>query len=179
MQSAVSHHEAAARLLAGDLAGAKERLLTGYVKLDEMGEKALLATTAALLARVAYEQGSYAECDRFCTASEDAATSEDLWSQFLWRGARAKLLAREGRIDEAEPLAREAVALVEATDLLTHRGDALLDLGDVLSAADRAADAEVAVRDALELFTRKGNAISAERARALLPIRGVATTKRR
>jgi hypothetical protein len=38
----------------------------------------------------------------------------------------------EGRGAEAEALAREAVALIEPTDLVSQHGDALLDLADVL-----------------------------------------------
>ena len=53
LQSAVSHHEALVELLAGDPAAAEALLLVGYGRLEEMGEKSLLATTAAMLARVA------------------------------------------------------------------------------------------------------------------------------
>ena len=58
----------------------------------------------------------------------------------MWRGVRAGVLAREGRADAADALAREAVALIERTDLLTHHGDEMLDLADVLTAARRDAD---------------------------------------
>ena len=169
MQSAVSHHEAAVELLAGDPAEAEERLHLGYERLEEMGEKALLATTAALLARATYAQERYREAERFCLVSESTAASEDVWTQVIWRGVRAKILARQGRIDEAEALAHEAVRLVAQTDLLTHHGDALLDLAEVIQLGGRAADSEAAIGEALELYTRKGNVASAAHARSLLP----------
>jgi tetratricopeptide (TPR) repeat protein len=168
MQSAVSHHEAVVEMLAGDPAEAEERLHRGYERLEEMGEKALLATTAALLARATYAQERYREAERFCSVSESTAASEDVWTQVIWRGVSAKILARQGRIDEAEALAHEAVRLATQTDLLNRRGDALLDLAEVLSLGGRPADAEAAVREALELYARKGNVVSAGYARSLV-----------
>ena len=74
----------------------------------------------------------------------------------MWRGVRAKILARQNRIDEAEAVAHEAVRLVAQTDLLTHHGDALLDLAEVLQLGGRPADADAAVREALELIHGRG-----------------------
>ena len=168
MQSAVSHDEAVVRMLAGDLIQARDRLLAGYARLAEMGEKALLATTTALLARVTYALESYGEAERFCAISRDAAAGEDVWTQVMWRGVRARLTARRGRFEAGEALAREALRLIAATDLLSHHADALLDLAEVLRLAGRAGEAEAAVHDALELYTRKGNLVSAAQAESLL-----------
>ena len=77
----------------------------------------------------------------------------------------AKVLAHEGRADEAEALAREAVALLEPTDLLSHRGDAMLDLADVLATLGRGDDAAGAFAVGIDLYERKGNAAAAARAR--------------
>ena len=155
-------------MLAGDPAEAEKRLHLGYERLEEMGEKALLATTAALLARATYAQECYQEAERFCWVSERTAASEDVWTQVISRGVRAKILARQCRIDEAEALAHDAVRLVAQTDLLTHHGDALLDLAEVLQLGGRPADADKAVREGLELYTQKGNVVSAGCARSLL-----------
>jgi class 3 adenylate cyclase/DNA-binding SARP family transcriptional activator/predicted ATPase len=165
MQSAVSHHEALVELLAGDPAAAEARLRTGYERLEQMGEKAVLATTAALLAETLYAQQRYAEAAEFSATSEQTAAAEDLTTQAIWRGVRAELLARDGRFDEAEALAREAVRLVEGTEQLTRRGDALLDLAEVLRLAGSGDEAEAAAREALECYSRKGNVVAAERAR--------------
>ena len=82
--------------------------------------------------------------------------------------SRPGSLAREGRHDDAEALARAAVALVEPTDLLSHRGDAMLDLADVLRQRGRIGEAERSVRAGLACYERKGNAAAAVRARAQL-----------
>jgi Flp pilus assembly protein TadD len=86
----------------------------------------------------------------------------------IWRGVQAKVLAHEGRCEEAEALAREAVALADPTDLLLHRGDAMLDLAEVLRTCERTEESDHAARTALELYELKGNLAAAARARPLL-----------
>ncbi len=166
MEEAVSHHEALVELLAGRPAEAEARLRPGYEKLERMGERTLLATTAAMLAQAVYAQQRHAEAAELCRASAQIATPEDVATQALWRGVRARIRAHEGERDEAEALAREAVRLLEPTDLLTDRGDALLDLAEVLRLAGRATEAEAVARRGLELYERKGNLVSATRARS-------------
>ncbi len=170
LQSAVSHHEALVELLAGDPAEAEALLLVGYERLEEMGEKSLLATTAAMLARAAYELQNYEEADRYCAISESSGAAEDLSVQVPARAVRAKLLARSGRIEEAEELAHEAVRLIAQTDMVIRHGDALLDLAEVWRIAGRAAEAEAAASNALELFNSKGNLVSAAYARSRIAL---------
>src|SRR6266545_2745484 len=155
LHSAVSHHEALVEMLAGQPAAAEERLRLGYEKLQEMGERALLATTAAMLAQAIHAQGRYQEADSFCLVSERTAAAEDLPTHVKWRGVRAKILGREGRMGEAEALAREAVQLAEPTDMLTMRADALVDLAVILDLRGLSAGAETAARKALALNDRK------------------------
>jgi class 3 adenylate cyclase/tetratricopeptide (TPR) repeat protein len=168
----LAHPEASVEMLAGQPAVAEERLRWAYDRLDEMGEKALLATTAAMLAEALYAQGRIDEAESFCQASRAAAVAEDLTAQAEWRGVEAKILARKGRHEEAEALAREAVELAGQTDLLRHRGDALLDLGEVLRLGGQAVAAAAAVRAALELYEQKGDRVSAKRARSRLEAGG-------
>ena len=144
LQSAVAQQEALVEMLAGEPAAAEARLRWGYERLEQMGEKALLASTAAMLAQVLYAQGRHDEAAELCGVSEEAAAEDDISAQIGWRSVRAKLLAGEGRADEAQALADEAVRLAERTDFLTLHADALLDLGEVLSAGGRADEADAA-----------------------------------
>ena len=155
-------------MLAGQPEVAEERLRRAYERLEEMGEKTLLATTAAMLAQAIYAQDRPEEAAHFCRVSREAAADEDLSAQVVGRGANAKILARAGRGDEAEALAREAVDLAASTDFLTHRGEAFLDLAEVLRLNGQPPEAETALRAALELYERKGDLVSAERARTRL-----------
>jgi tetratricopeptide (TPR) repeat protein len=170
----LAHFQASVELLAGEPAAAEERLRDAYERLDEMGEKALLATTAAMLAESLYAQDRFDESARLCEASRDAAAGDDVGAQIEWRSVEAKLLARGGRNAEAKELAREAVSLVAQTDFLEHHGKALLDLSDVLRMGGELDAARAAVRAGLELFEEKGDDVMAGRARSLLAATGTA-----
>jgi len=153
--------------LAGDLAAAESELRTDYRRLEEMGERNYISTTAGLLADVLYRQGRYDESAQFAEVCENIASSDDVASQFLWRCVRGKLKARQGAIDEAESLLSAATALIETSDQLDLQGNGLLDFAEVRELAGAPADAAALCERAAELFERKGNVVSALRARQL------------
>ncbi len=164
----VSHLEALVRLLAGRPELVEPQLRADIELLSTMSEGSALATTTALLAQAVYAQGRLDEASELCRTAEERASADDTITQAIWRGALAKVRARAGECQQAEILAREAVALVESTDLLSHRGDAMLDLAEVLRSCERHDEAERAIRDGLAQYELKGNAAAAERARLLL-----------
>ena len=86
----------------------------------------------------------------------------------MWRGARAKVLARRGQGQEAEALAREGVAIIEETDYVLYHADALQDLAEVLRLQDRSSEAATAAEEALRLYEQKGNVVAARKVHALL-----------
>jgi tetratricopeptide (TPR) repeat protein len=120
------------------------------------------------LADVLYAQGRYEEAEQYTQISENASAPDDYASQILWRSARAKAIASQGRLDEGKQLAREAVALTQDTDNIDLRGDALIALAEVLRLADRPEEAATVGEHALRLYEQKGNVVSAGKARALL-----------
>jgi class 3 adenylate cyclase/tetratricopeptide (TPR) repeat protein len=171
---ALVQFDAMVELLAGQPAAAEEHLRSAYERLDEMGEKALFANIAAMLAQAVYAQGRYDDAAEFSRASRDAAAADDLSAQVEWRVVSAKLLARRGEGAEAEALAREAVELVARTDYLHSHGDALLDLGEVLALGGDSEGAAAAIGAGLDLYERKGDTVMAERARSRLDATGSA-----
>ena len=168
MHTAVSHDEAFVALLSGDAAGAEAVLRDGYARLSEMGEKALLASTATMLAHSIIEQGHRDDAWEFTQVAEETAAADDLSAQIGWRSARARILAQRGEIDEAKRLNAEALALAARTDWLSEHADALLSQAEVLGLAGEASAAADALRDAIALYERKGNTIGAGRARSML-----------
>jgi DNA-binding SARP family transcriptional activator/tetratricopeptide (TPR) repeat protein len=152
-------------LLADDPARAEGELRWGYQILDEIGDRNALATIAAILAEATFVQGRDEETLALTELSADAGAPEDMAIQVQWRGPRAKALARRGELDAAEQLARDAVALAEQSDFLDLHGNALMDLSEVLWIRGRSAEAAAAAESALALFRRKGNRVSATRAR--------------
>ena len=77
---------------------------------------------------------------------------------------RAKVLAREGKHAEAEPLSREAIRLAESTDMVNRQGHARADLAEVLTEAGRKEQAAAELDVALAHYERKGNLVAAANA---------------
>jgi predicted ATPase/class 3 adenylate cyclase len=153
--------------LAGDLTAAESELRADYRRLEEMGERNYISTTAGLLAEVLYRQGRYHESAEFAGVCQHLASPDDVASQFFWRSVRGKLKARQGVIDEAESLLSAATALIEASDQLDLQGSALMDFAEVRELSGALADAAALSERAAGLFERKGNVVSALRARQL------------
>jgi ATP/maltotriose-dependent transcriptional regulator MalT len=166
--ASVSHHEVYVRLLAGEPERAERLLRAGVETLAAMSDGRMLATTTALLAQAVYAQGRLDEADALCARTAATAAEDDILTQVIWRGVRARTLPRAGRCDEAKSLAREAVALVASTDLHSYHGDAMLDLAEVLAMCGCAEDSDSAVRSGLTLYELKGNSVAAARARSVL-----------
>ena len=152
-------------LLAGDPVAAERELRGDHEALEEMGERNYISTTRALLAEALYQQGRLDEAERWTRMSEEAAAPDDVSSQFLWRCVRGKVLARRARFVEAERLVREGLAIVGTSDEPDSQAGASMDLAEVLLMAGRPGEAVQAATEALSLFERKGNLVSAARAR--------------
>jgi predicted ATPase/class 3 adenylate cyclase len=168
LSSAVSHHAAVVEMLAGDPAAAERCLRKGFDALEEMGDRAVLSTTAAFLGETLIAQERDDEAERFAGLSAELAVEDDVITQAIWRGVQASVLARRGGLAEAERVARQAVSLAERTDFLNHRADALVVLGGVLAKQERPEAAHDALAGALALYEQKGNLIAAARVRANL-----------
>ena len=159
MKAAITQPAALIAMLGGDPASAEMYLRLEFDSLYQMGERRLLATTAATLARAIAAQGPsrYDEALRLIAMSQETAAHEDLSAQAIGRGLHARILADHGRYREAEELARSAVAISAQTDLLSEHADTLLELSHVLAAAGQVSGAHSAATQALELYQRKGN----------------------
>jgi class 3 adenylate cyclase/tetratricopeptide (TPR) repeat protein len=153
--------------LAGELVAAEQQLRLASELFGRLGDKWSVSLVAPNLAEVLHLQGRNEEALRF-TEEAEAAAEPELPEQFLWRKARARVLAVQGAGEEAERLAREAVDLAARTDHLEEHADALMTLADVLRHAGRAAEAALAVRDALRLYKQKGNTVLTRRAQEAL-----------
>jgi tetratricopeptide (TPR) repeat protein len=155
-------------LLAEQPDKAEEQLRRGCEDCKRMGERYVLGNLLALLAQATYDQGRYVEAVQLAEEAEEAGSIDDLVGKVTARGARAKALARLGCADLAEPLSRGAVDAVRQTGLLNVHADALRDLAEVLEIAGKPDEALRAADDALGLYQRKGNTVSAQRTRTVL-----------
>jgi len=155
-------------VLAGDPGRAEQDLRTGAETLREVGELSWLSTVAGILAEALYAQGRYEEVEPFLQMAEEAAGSEDAYSQSLLRSVRAKVLARAGKGEEARQLAESAVSILEPTDFLFMKAFALLSLGEVLVLGGAGGDARAVLSEAREVALRKGFSTGAIRAEEMM-----------
>jgi class 3 adenylate cyclase/tetratricopeptide (TPR) repeat protein len=156
------------KLLACDNEGAAEVGQEACEVLEELGERSRLSSAAGLVARALCAAGRFDEAEHWAARAAELGASDDAFTQWLWRQARARVLARRGEHDEAERLARQAVAIAVATSFIVGQADTYADLGEVLWLAGREAEAVAAFTQALERYERKGVIPLARRTRERL-----------
>jgi tetratricopeptide (TPR) repeat protein len=161
-----SDHAAEVEILAGDLPKAEGELRSAYESLRRMGAETYIPTWAANLGRVICAQGSDEEALEFTRITEELTVADDITAQVPWRATRARIYARQGRAEEAEQLAREAVGMAERTDWLNLHAEVVMDLAEVLQTVGKPRDGTEAARRALELWQQEGNLVSAAKAQS-------------
>jgi len=154
--------------IGGDLERAERELRSGFELLTSLGEKAFLSTVAGVLARCVALRGGLDEAEELAQIGEEAAATDDVYSQALWRQARALIHARRDEHERALELARQALELVEPSDFCELRTRAFEDLAEVHRLAGRNDDAAEALRRAIDVWDRKGAVVVADRLRARL-----------
>jgi tetratricopeptide (TPR) repeat protein len=154
--SELTMYRAFIELMAGTPEKAKAETVAACEELERAGVQDRLATVAALLGRILYAEARYDEAEHYTVISEGCASDDDVGSQILWQGTRAKARARAGDVRAAEDLATRAIALAAEGDLLMLQADALTDRAEVMSLLNRP---DAAIRDldqAIMLYERKG-----------------------
>jgi tetratricopeptide (TPR) repeat protein len=115
------------KMLAGEPAVAVEILSEAYEQIERMGGFPL---ESAWLAQSLYAVGRFEEAERRAQVAVDA---DDDLARFVGMGALARVRAQQGRMDEAEQMARESVAYFAGTDYSTDRTGVLMDRGSLPS----------------------------------------------
>jgi class 3 adenylate cyclase/tetratricopeptide (TPR) repeat protein len=149
-------------LLAGDLPAAEAVLREACDVLQRLGEKGFLSTRAACLGLCLVLQGRPDEAEPFLQLALEAFP-KDHFNLCLIHRARAHALMSRGSLGEAEEHARQAFAEIADWDHLNLKGETLVQLADVLSAAGKHDEAIAAFSQALALFEEKENLVGAGR----------------
>ena len=118
------------------------------------------------MAQSLYALGRFEEAERRAQAAVDSA--DDDLGRCAGLGALARVRAQQGRVDEAERMAREAVAYFAHTDYSTDRTWVLMDLAEVLRLAGRSGEAIATIHEAIALFEQREDEVSAAHARELI-----------
>ncbi len=161
-------HKCAIEMLAGDPEAAARDGIESCRALDAIGERGWLSTLAGQTAQALLALDRDDEAEHWIGVADATGSPDDVITQTLIRQARAKLLSRRGRQSEAEAAARDALALIERTDMLEATADAKLDLAVVLRAGGKDAEALQAIEEAATLYERKRHLVGVTRTRALL-----------
>jgi tetratricopeptide (TPR) repeat protein len=151
-----------------DLAAAERDLVAAIEIFERLGERGYRSTAEVWRAQALIGLGRHDEAEAATRLSEELAAPDDMPSQVGWRRERARVLAIRGELDDAERLAREAIALARATDSLIDMGGCALALAEVLRLAGRRAEAADAAADAADAWGRKGIVGYTKRARRFL-----------
>jgi class 3 adenylate cyclase/tetratricopeptide (TPR) repeat protein len=155
-------------LATGDFETAAGVLREAIEEFEEMGERGVSSTAAALLAHALCAQRRYEQAASALDKSEQLTHPEDVWNQVLIPSGRARVLAVRGETEGALALAREALAVAAELDEPEIHAQALIAFAEVLRRAGRSPEGEDALRKALDLYERKGNKPAAARLRAQL-----------
>jgi tetratricopeptide (TPR) repeat protein len=151
-------------LWAGDAAAAARFGAEGFRLQAELADHGSFAASTAAQAFCAL--GRFDEAEAWLARAGRGV--DDARHEVVVRQVQARVLAHRGEHAQAERLAREAVAMSENTQSLIMQGDANADLAEVLLLSGKRDDAVVALEAAVERYERKGNLVSAQRARARL-----------
>ncbi|MEW6060035.1 MAG: adenylate/guanylate cyclase domain-containing protein [Actinomycetota bacterium] len=151
-------------MLAGDPAAAEAYARRSYEWLHGAGDLAHSSTAAGDLAITLLELGRTEDARRLAAECRETSASDDMANQFIWRAVDARLLAAEGRLDEAAGLIREAARWAEQTDMLFDQAQIALEEANICRMAGRMEDARSALRRAREAAQRKGATVLVERA---------------
>ncbi len=155
--------------LAGDPMAAERALRRGYEALRQLGAGASVVDfVGCQLGRMLYLVGRYDEAYELTTIAEGHGGLREIATSVDWRSIRGLILARRNETDAGLALAREAVAIVETSDLLWAHGVALEDLSEVLELAGRPEEARIYLGRAFLLYEEKGITVLADRARKRL-----------
>lgn len=160
--------------LADDPATAGEVLGRDLAELEAIGERYFRSTIAGLHSRARLLLGDVDGAAISAALTRTLADPDDNEAQILWRQAEAMVLIERGMADEAVRLAGEAVALTEGTVDLVLRADALVDLATILGRIGRGEESGPPLREALDLYGRKGATVAVARTRRSLE--GLAVT---
>jgi tetratricopeptide (TPR) repeat protein len=154
--------------LAEDYQAAERELAAGIVVLRDVGETGVLSTLAAMRAKALYLLGRLDEMESAIALAQQSGAPNDIATQAEWRYVAAMAAADNGKLEEAERLIGEAVAMVEPTDFLELRGDTFEALAHVEARAGRPGGWKAALHRSLAEHELKGNVVSAQHIRNLL-----------
>jgi tetratricopeptide (TPR) repeat protein len=142
-------------MLSEEPAAAEHRVRAGIDTLAGLGETAWRCTALCTRADALVLLGDIGEAERCIDESRLIGAANDVGNEFAWRRALARVKSLRGEHEEAETLARQALAIALETEATLDQAETHACLAEVLARSGKAdAAREYHVR-ALELCERK------------------------
>jgi class 3 adenylate cyclase/tetratricopeptide (TPR) repeat protein len=165
LASVDGHYVGPLEMAAGRFPEALEAFRMGYEAQRALGDRGYSATVAGGFAHALIEVGEDDEAERYAHIALEGSAEDDIEPKMSGGGALAVVLARKGRLDQAQAVADEAVAVARRTDYVMSLAETLIDQARVLAAAGRRDEATAAIDEAIGLLERKEAWALVERAR--------------
>ncbi|TMB51580.1 MAG: zinc-ribbon domain-containing protein [Chloroflexi bacterium] len=128
-----------------------------FQALQELGERAYLSTVAGELALRLLDEDRVEEAREAAKVAVETGAADDLATQVALAAFRARILAREGKAEDAERLAREVVALADTHEFFSQYDLARETLADVLRWSGRLSEARRVIEDLADHTERRAN----------------------
>jgi hypothetical protein len=163
----VLHRVAEIEVLAGQPHAAEPQMQRALAAATNARDEGLRASLAGSFAHILVADDERLD-EALALADVAEAHALDIAANVGWRMARARVLVRRGRGQQAERLVRQGLSLAEQTDSTDLRANTLVYAADVRRWAGRPAEAEPFERRALRLFERRGATAQAAAVAAIL-----------
>jgi tetratricopeptide (TPR) repeat protein len=137
-------------------------------RLEELGMHSFRSTTLINFGETLYLRGEADEAEKLAIEGEELGASEDVVNFALGRALRARVAADRFEHADAERLAREALENAYKTDFPSVHATAHEALAHAHAASGRIEEARAELEQALELWSRYGFQVDADRVRARL-----------
>ena len=128
LASLEGHYLGPLEMAAGRFPEAARAFRAGFDGQRALGDIGYSSTVAGGLAHALLEIGEHEEAERYGRIAFEGSAKDDAEPKVAGGGALAVALARQGKLDEAEPLARGTVELARRTDYSMNTAEALVDL---------------------------------------------------
>jgi tetratricopeptide (TPR) repeat protein len=153
---------------AGDFEEEERHLRVEAEHLEELGDRSYLGTAwmqvGTCLARLRKDDEAWRALER----AHEVTIPEDVVDIVGLAALEGVLRARRGEREEAQSLARRALARVEETDHVVLRLDTRLSAAEVFELTGRGDEAKALLQESVEIAERYGHLVAAQQARDLL-----------
>jgi predicted negative regulator of RcsB-dependent stress response len=153
---AMSHVFGLIEMYAQNPEAAEREFMDGYQLAQEIGHTGYMVPSAGFLARALCAQERFDEARGYLKVITENSADDDITAAADRHLSEARILAHEGKLEQAQSAARAAVATFRSVGEVANEAEALTALAEVLAAGGDDVGAAAAHEQAAELYDRKG-----------------------